>query len=121
MTRHALGPYGLTLGQLACTVVALVALYAFFQDFINPNWPAAILAALLVIAFGGAISAAPRGGMARALLWQGALIIVPFMGIYGLLDLLFSSDAPVWVLSPLIVLGFWVLFSRAVATEANSD
>lgn len=107
------------IGQLAWTAVALVALYAFLQDFMSPDWPAGILAPLVLIGFRGALSAVPEDGITHALLWQGALILVPFMGIYGLLDLVFSSDIPVWLITPVIVLGLWTLFFQLVAAEAD--
>ena len=106
-------------GQWACISIALIALYAFLQDFMSPDWPAGIVAPLLVIAFRGALSAAPADGILRAGLWQAALLLVPFMGTYGLLDLFFSSDIPVWLISPVVVAGVWVLFSHVVDIEAD--
>jgi hypothetical protein len=107
------------LGQLLWIGIALVAVYAFLQDFMSPDWPAGILAPLLLIGFRGALSAAPENGILRAALWQGALLLVPFMGTYGLLDLIFSSDVPVWLISPIIVAGIWMLFSQVVDIEAD--
>ena len=107
------------LGQWAMVGVALVASYSFLQDFMSPDWPAGILAPLLLIGFYGALSAAPEGGILRAALWQAALLLVPFMGTYGLLDLVFSSDIPVWLISPAIVAATWMLFSHVVDIEAD--
>lgn len=107
------------LGQLACVTIALVALYAFLQDFMSPDWPAGILAPLLLLGFRGALSAAPADGILRAGLWQAALLLVPFMGTYGLLDLVFSSDLPVWLISPIVVAGGWMLFSYVIDVEAD--
>jgi len=119
MMRQGVSTTGVRLGQLAWTIVALIALYAFLQDFMSPDWPAGILAPLLMIGFRGALSATPEDGLMRAVLWQGALILIPFMGIYGLLDLVFSSDVPVWLISPLIVGGLWVLFAQVIEAEAD--
>lgn len=110
---------GAHLGQWACISIALIALYAFLQDFMSPDWPAGILAPLLLIGFRGALSVAPEGGILRAGLWQAALLLVPFMGTYGLLDLFFSSDIPVWLISPVVVGAIWVLFSHVVDVEAD--
>lgn len=107
------------LGQLACIIIALVALYAFLQDFMSPDWPAGILAPLVLIGFRGALSATPEDGILRAGLWQGALLLVPFMGTYGLLDLFFSSDIPVWLISPVVVAAIWMLFSHVVDVESD--
>jgi hypothetical protein len=107
------------LGQFACITVALVALYAFLQDFMSPDWPAGILAPLVLVGFRGALSAAPENGIVRAGLWQAALLLVPFMGVYGLLDLFFSSDVPVWLISPIVVAAAWMLFSSVVDVEAD--
>lgn len=107
------------LGQLACIIIALVATYSFLQDFMSPDWPAGILAPLLLLGFRGALSAAPENGMLRAGLWQAALLLIPFMGAYGLLDLYFSSDIPVWLISPAVVLAVWTLFSYVVDVESD--
>ena len=106
-------------GQWACICVALIASYAFLQDFMSPDWPAGILAALLLLGFRGALSAAPKDGLVRSALWQAALLLVPFMAIYGLLDLYFSSDIPVWLISPIVVAAIWMLFSYVVEVEAD--
>lgn len=106
-------------GQLLCIGIALVALYAFLQDFMSPDWPAGIVAPILLIGFRGALSAAPEDGILRAGLWQAALLLIPFMGAYGLLDLFFSSDIPVWLISPVVVLAIWTLFSHVVDVEAD--
>ena len=60
-----------------------------------------------------------EGSIARAALWQAALVVVPFTGIYGLLDVVFSSDGPVWLLTPIIVGALWLLFSQVVDVEAD--
>lgn len=107
------------IGQFAVVALVIVALYAFLQDFMSPDWPAWILAPLLLIGFRGAISATREGSIARAALWQTALLVVPFTGIYGLLDIIFSSDGPVWLLTPIIVGSLWLLFSQVVDVEAD--
>jgi hypothetical protein len=106
-------------GQLLCIGIALVALYAFLQDFMSPDWPAGIVAPILMIGFRGALSAAPEDGVLRAGLWQAALLLIPFMGTYGLLDLFFSSDVPVWLISPVVVAAVWMLFSQVVDIEGD--
>lgn len=107
------------IGQWACISVALIALYAFLQDFMSPDWPAGILAPLLLIGFRSALSATAEGSILRAALWQAALLLVPFMGTYGLLDLYFASDLPVWLISPVVVAAAWTLFSHVVDIEAD--
>ena len=106
-------------GQLAFVAIALVALYAFLQDFMSPDWPAGILAPLVLIGFRGTLSAVPEDSFLRAGLWQAALLLVPFMAAYGLLDVIFASDAPVWLISPVIVAAAWTLFSYVVDIEAD--
>ena len=110
---------GTRLVQWAGITIALIALYSFLQDFMSPDWPAGILAPLLLIGFRGALSAAPEGGLLRAAMWQGALLVVPFMGTYGVLDLYFASDVPVWLISPVVVAGLWMLFWQVVDIEAE--
>ena len=119
MVREGTGSPGHRGVQAAWTVFALVALYAFLQDFMSPDWRAGIVAPLLLIGFRGAIWALPKEGMSRAMLWQGALILIPFMGLYGLLDIVFASDVPAWVISLSVILGLWVLFFQLVSAEAD--
>lgn len=107
------------IGQLMVVALVIVALYAFLQDFMSPDWPAWILAPLLLLGFRGAISATREGSIARAALWQTALIVVPFSGIYGLLDVFFKSDVPVWLLTPVIVGALWLLFAQVVDLESD--
>ena len=107
------------LGRLAMVALVIVALYAFLQDFMSPDWQAWILSPMLLIAFRGAISATGEGSIARTALWQAALIVVPFSAIYGLLDVVFASDVPVWLLTPIIVGALWLLFSQVVDVEAD--
>ena len=107
------------LGQFALVGIAIIALCAFPQDFMRPEWPAWILCPLLLIGFRRALSVTPEGSMGRAALWQAALLIVPFTAIYGLLDVVFSSDVPVWLLSPLILATLWLLFLQVVDVEAD--
>jgi hypothetical protein len=107
------------IGQYIMMGVVIVALYAFLQDFMSPDWPAWILSPLLLIGFRGAIAATREGSIARAALWQTALFVVPFTGVYGLLDMVFKSDGPVWLLTPIIVGSLWLLFSQVVDVEAD--
>ena len=48
------------LGQLVVVALVIVALYGFLQDFMSPDWPAWILAPLLLVGFRGAISMDPE-------------------------------------------------------------
>jgi hypothetical protein len=111
--------FGTGLLQAAATLFALVVVYVFLQDLIKPNWPAWILAPLAVIGFRSALAATPENSAARAALWQVALVLIPFMGIYGLLDAVFKSDGPVWVISPIIVLAMWALLAQVVDAETD--
>lgn len=101
------------------TLLALVVVYVFLQDLIKPDWPAWVLSPLAVIGFRSALSATPENSAARAALWQVALLLIPFMGIYGLLDAVFKSDGPVWVISPIIVLVMWALLAQVVDAETD--
>lgn len=119
MVREGTGSPGHRAVQLAWTIFALVALYAFLQDFMSPDWRAGIAAPLVLLGFRGAISALPEEGISRAMLWQGALVLIPFMGLYGLLDLLFVSDVPAGLISLGVILGLWALFFQLVSAEAD--
>ena len=113
------GPSYAGVGQLLLIGFSILALYAFLQDYMNPDWRAWILSPLLLVGFRAAVSATTEGSLARAALWQGALVVIPFTGVYGLLDLIFSSDGPVWLLTPVIVLGLWFAFSLVVDAESD--
>ena len=104
---------------LTFLLVALVSTYAFFQDIIRPDWPAWFIAPTLVIAFRGAVSIAPENSFMKAALYQGALIVVPFMGIFGLIDAVTKTNWPEWVISPAIVVVFWAVLSLLVDAETD--
>jgi hypothetical protein len=48
-----------------------------------------------------------RTGMAKAILCQSLGIAVPLVAIYIPLQRLIAADWPAWVLSPVLVFGFW--------------
>ena len=104
---------------MAGTIIALASVYAFLQDIIDPDWPAWVLSPLVVVGFRGAVSAAPQDGLVRAALYQAALLLVPFMGIYGLLDVAFKADWPGWVIAPAVVLVLWL--GMATISELEAD
>jgi hypothetical protein len=54
-----------------------------------------------------------------SLIYQAALLLVLFMGIYGLLDAAFSADWPAWVLAPIAVIGLWAAISLIADIEAD--
>jgi hypothetical protein len=101
------------------TIVALISAYAFFQDIIAPDWPAWIIAPLLVIGFRAAVWAAQPDGLARAALYQSAIILVPFMAVYGVVDAILKPDWPAWVIAPIVALGLWI--GMANIAEAEDD
>lgn len=103
----------------AFVLIALVSAYAFFQDIFKPDWPAWILAPSLVLAFRGAISISPEDSLARAVLYQAALLIVPIMGLHGLLDAMFVANWPEWVIAPTVVVGFWTLLFLVADPESD--
>lgn len=101
------------------TVIALASLYAFLQDLIAPDWPAWVLSPLIVAGFLGAVSVAPSDSLIRAALFQAALLLVPFMGVYGLADAAFRADWPAWVIASAVVLTLWA--GVAIIADAESD
>ena len=101
------------------TVIALASLYAFLQDLIAPDWPAWVLSPLIIVGFHGAVSIAPSDSIIRAGLYQAALLLVPFMGVYLLADAAFSAEWPAWVIASAVVLLLWA--GVAIIAEAESD
>ena len=104
---------------IACTIIALGSVYAFFQDIIAPDWPAWVLSPLIVVGFRGAVSVTPDESLIRAALYQAALLIVPFMGVYGLADAVFAADWPAWVIAPLVVALLWTGMAAILEIEAE--
>ncbi|HEY0628537.1 MAG TPA: hypothetical protein VGD23_04335 [Sphingomicrobium sp.] len=104
---------------VACTLIAFASVYAFLQDMIDPKWPAWVLTPLIVLGFRVAISRTRDDSLARAALYQGALVLVPFMGVYGLMDVAFKADWPAWVVAPAVVLALWTGISTIVSVEAD--
>jgi hypothetical protein len=74
---------------------------------------------LIVVGFHRAVSVAPSDSIVRAALFQAALLLVPFMGVYGLADAAFRADWPVWVIATAVVLTLWA--GMAVIAEAEAD
>jgi hypothetical protein len=104
---------------VVCTIVALASVYAFLQDIISPDWPAWVLSPLIVVGFRSAVKASPDDSVMRAALYQVALLLVPFMGVYGLVDAATSVDWPQWVIAPAVVAVLWA--GVATITEAEAD
>jgi hypothetical protein len=103
----------------AWTLVALVSVFAFLQDIIAADWPAWVFSPLLILAFRAAVTAAPRNGILRSALNLAALLMVPFMALFALIDEAFYADWPEWVLAPAIVIGVWMVISTIVEAEAD--
>lgn len=110
---------GSKLGPAAFALIALVSAYAFFQDIIKADWPAWLIAPALVVAFRGAVSIAPEHSLIKAALYQGALVVVPFMAIFGLVDAVTKTNWPEWVIAPSVVLGFWAALFLIMDAEAD--
>lgn len=104
---------------MAFLLVALVSAYAFFQDIIKPDWPAWFIAPALILTFRGAVSIAPEDSLARAALYQAALLGVSFMSVFGIIDAVTTTNWPQWVISPAIVAAFWAAFFLLVDVEAD--
>lgn len=104
---------------LAWTLVALVSTYVFLQDLINPQWPAWVLTPLLFVGFRAAVTIVPADSLARALLYQAALILVPFMGVYALVDAAVSADWTPWVVAPVVVVLLWTFVTTISEAEAD--
>lgn len=109
----------ISLWAAGCTLVALASIYAFLQDLIAPDWPAWVLTPLIVLGFRQAVLTAPQDSLTRAALNQGALLLVPFMGIYGLVDALTKADWPAWVIAATAMVILW--FGMATLSEAEAD
>jgi hypothetical protein len=103
----------------AWTLVALVSVFAFLQDIIAADWPAWVFSPLVIFGFRAAVTTAPRNGLLRSALNQAALLLVPFMALYSLIDDAFYADWPELVLAPAVVIGVWLLISTIVEAEAD--
>ena len=103
----------------ASTLIALASVYAFLQDLIAPDWRAWVLSPLVILGFRAAVSAAPADSVVRAALYQTALLLVPFMGVYGLADAAFSADWPAWVIAPSVVAMLWIGIAAISDVEAD--
>ena len=106
--------------QVAAFAVPLIAVYIFLQDIIAPQWPAWILTPALVFGFHAAVSKVEEDSLARAILWQLALIAVAFAAVYNLFDAIIRPDWPLWIISPAIVVGSWfgLFFAAGVIDDA---
>ena len=55
----------------------------------------------------GLVSKFDDGSFVRAIMWQLALAAFVFASVYNLFYIVIGPDWPLWVISPLIVLGAW--------------
>lgn len=104
---------------VAFTLISLASVCAFLQDIISPDWHAWVLSPVVILAFRGLVVATPQDSLARAALYQAAVLLVPFMAIYGLLDAAFRVDWPAWVFAPMVVLILWMGISTVAEAEAD--
>lgn len=90
------------------TIASLLSAYFFFQDLINPNWSAWVIAPLVVLGFFGAVRVTAPDGLARLALYNAALVLVPFMALYSIVEELFKSDWQQLIVVPIVVFGLWL-------------
>lgn len=95
-------------GAFWIAVAALVSLYAFFQHAIEADWPAWVLAPVSVSAYLLALHNSHDAGNARYFLRLAALVVVPLLALYTVLQVFIEADWPAWVFAPLIIFGFWL-------------
>lgn len=105
--------------RLAALLVPLAIVYVFFQELIDPDWAAWVLAPLVVLGFGWAMIGAGRQPLTRAISWQLAMVLVPFMALYTALQYLIPGELLAWIITPPLVLGFWFLIWTVAEAEED--
>jgi hypothetical protein len=90
-------------------ILSLVAIYAFFQYTISPDWPAWILAPLAVLIYRLLILRGDARGRPRYWLRSAAALFVAFAAVYTPLQWAINPDWQAWVISPLIVWSGWIV------------
>ena len=90
------------------TIIALASSYFFFQELISPDWLAWMVAPIVVIAFFAGVSATDEDGLARSALYNAALLLIPFMALYSILDELFRADWPELTVAPILSIILWL-------------
>ena len=110
---------GINKRRVFVALAAFVFLYNYFEQIIEPDWPALLLSPLLILGFVLLLRKTQPLGEARYLLTAAAVLLVPVLGIYGELQEELDPDWEAWVLTPLIFLGGWALVMSFV--EIFSD
>ena len=88
-------------------VVSLAVVYAFFQHAIVADWPAWILAPVVAFGYRFALLHSTQHGRMWVVLALTALIMVPALAVYTLLQKMIAADWPAWVFTPIIVVSAW--------------
>jgi len=114
-----IGSLGANRKNLFVALAALVFLYHFFEQVIEPDWPALLLSPLLVVGFALLLRKMPPLGQARYLLIAAAVLLVPLLGLYGELQEELDPDWEAWVLTPVIFFGFWALVAYLIEIFAD--
>ena len=89
-------------------IVSLVIVYAFFQHAIIADWPAWVLAPVVAFGYRLALRHSTPYGRMWVVLALTALIMVPALAVYTLLQEMIAADWPAWVFTPIIVVSIWL-------------
>jgi hypothetical protein len=101
------------------TLAAGLCVYAFFKFVIEPKWIGFLLTAGLVSGFWIALKHLPYRCAARLVV--SAALIAPLVGFYAWLQHSIDPDWVAFVLAPIAVVVFWVLYLWAVELASGPD
>jgi hypothetical protein len=99
--------------QAACAAIPVLCVYGFLQDLIDTDWLAWVFTPLTVGVFGAIVLSCDKLKPACAVLRNLVLVLVPFMGLYSILDDVIMRPWLTVLIAALVALGGWALLWMA--------
>jgi hypothetical protein len=89
------------------SIASILSIWAFARSAFAADWPAWLFPPLLVSGFWLAVKTIPEDRAIRIALHSAALLLIPLMAAYSIIQALFGMTLIAWILSPVLVIVLW--------------